>query len=118
MDMTTSYRIQSADRDPNLLLDPAEQISVAWWTESVRRGVSVCRSREDLATYIAQSGIPWDATWVLVELEGYASDDQDEDAQCPGRPELIHPTRIVSVTPIADDFEDEIFAAYDAQYAA
>ena len=44
--------------------------------------------------------------------------DQDEDAQCPGRPELTHPTRIVSVTPIADDFEDEIFAAYDAQYAA
>ena len=110
----TWYRIQSAERNVADLLDPAQQVSLSYCTDTERAGVSVCDTREDLAAYIATSGIPFDGTWVLVEVDGYYSDDEDEDADAIGSPSLVHPTSIVSVEPIADGFEDEIFAAFDA----
>ena len=109
------YRIQTTDYDPAELLEDG-QVSTSWSNDSTRSGKSVCTSREALATYLAQSGIPFGSgSWVLVELEGYGSDDEDEDAHLGAL--LIHPTKIVSVEPIEDSFFDEIDAAAEAIYA-
>lgn len=112
----TYFRIQTADRNPADLLDPANQISYHWNNidseEYTRNGVSVCDSRETLAAYLAKSGIPYgDGDWVIVELDGYYSDDEPYDAA--DGELLIHPTRIVSVNPMDDDFFELIAAAYD-----
>lgn len=114
----TYYRIQSADRDPQLLLDPAYQVSEAWnGNETLtRRGVSVCDSLEALAQYLVTDGegIPYGVgEWVVVELEGTLSEDTPvDDGEI-----LIHPTRIVSVESIDDRLLPLIDAAYDALYA-
>lgn len=111
------YRIQSAARDTADLLVAEHQTSMHYSTGEAQVGVSVCDSREELAEYIAQSGVEWDGSWVLVEVDGYTAEDRDLDADAPGRPRLIHPTEVVSAEPLTDGFEDEIFAAYDALYA-
>jgi hypothetical protein len=113
----TYFRIQTADRDVTNLLDPEFQVSCHWNNiESYDRvGVSVCESREALAAYLADCGIPYgDGEWVIVELRGDISDDP-YDAQCGET--LIHPTEIVSVTEMDDAFFDLIGAAYDADEA-
>lgn len=109
----TYYRVQTADRDPADLLDPEYQVSSHWNNiESYDRvGVSVCESLEDLAYYLAQSGIPYgNGQWVIVELDGYLSDDDPYDAE--DGEILIHPTVIVSVEDMDDEFFDLIGAAY------
>lgn len=116
--MTSYFRIQTADRDPALLLDPANQVSSHWnnidSAEYTRAGVSVCESREDLAAYLAHSGIPYgDGEWVIVELTGEPSTDTPYDAE--HGEALIHPTAIVSVTPMDDAFFDLIAAALDGE---
>ena len=114
----TYFRIQTADRDVNDLLNPEFQISENWNNiESyTRSGVSVCDSLENLAAYLAQSGIPFGAgEWVIVELDGDISDDTPCDAEYGEL--LIHPTEIVSVRPLDDDMFDLIGAAYDAANA-
>lgn len=121
----TYYRVQSGDRDTNDLLDPAYQISQAWGHEHLddrrtdRAGVSVCDSREALAAYLAGpgQGIPFGSGgWVLVELRGVRSDDQPLDAE--HGEYLIHPTEIVTVAQIDDEFLELIGAAYDAAESA
>ncbi|MFI2667565.1 hypothetical protein [Micromonospora carbonacea] len=113
--MTATYfRIQTADRNPSELLNPEHQTSGNWHDiESLARiGVSVCDSRESLAAYLAQSGIPYGSgEWVIVELRGDLSDDDPCDAEYGEL--LIHPTEIVSVSPMGDEFLDLIGAAYD-----
>lgn len=65
--------------------------------EPARRGVSVCRSLHELASYM-------DQTWgdvrdtVVIELTGEVSGDEDFDAKAGCM--LVLPTRIISVTPI------------------
>lgn len=112
--MSTYYRIQTTDR-PNIL-DPQYQTSSSWNDlgddDRIRTGVSVCDSREELAEYLAQTGIQWDGSWELLEVEGHDSGDTDEDAR------LIIPTAITSREVVGDGFDEEIFAAYDALYAA
>lgn len=108
----TYYRIQAADRDVTALLDTEQQVSISYVDDTVRAGVSVCDSVEELATYLAQSGMPWDETYVLVEVEATWSVDTDEDAHLGAR--LVHPTTIVSVAPLTDDFHDLVGAAFDA----
>jgi hypothetical protein len=115
--MTTSYyRVQSPDRNAADLLDATFQTSDAWHRDDLtRNGVSVCDSRETLAAYLAfaGSGIPYGSPgWVLVELDGTPSADQPLDAEYGEL--LVHPTRIISVAPIDDEFFDLIGAAYDA----
>lgn len=115
--MTSYFRTQAADRDPAQLLDPANQVSYHWnnidSAEYTRTGVSVCASREDLAAYLAHSGIPYGAgEWVIVELNGNTSDDTPYDAASGEL--LIHPSKIVSVSPMDDAFFALIDAAYDA----
>ena len=116
--MATYFRIQTADR-PNIL-DADNQTSTSWNDcgddDRIRHGVSVCDDREELAEYLAQTGIPFDGSWELLEVEGHASGDQDEDAHLGAR--LIIPTAIVSRELLSDGFGEEIFAAYDALYAA
>ncbi len=117
MTQGTYFRIQTADRDVNDLLIPANQVSYHWnnieSAEYTRTGVSVCESREALAAYLAKSGIPYgDGDWVIVELTGDLSDDDPYDAEYGEI--LIHPTEIVSVTEMDDEFFDLIGAAYDA----
>lgn len=114
----TYYRVQSADRDPADLLDPNNHISYHWNNLDIpqytRRGVSVCETREDLASYLAGSGIPiGDGDWVVVGVDGDESDDTPYDAEY--GEVLIHPTEIVSVEPLDDDWYEMIGAAYDAQ---
>jgi len=115
--MTTSYyRIQPTTYAAEDLLVAENQISVSWRNgEDTRNGVSVCCSREELAAYLAQVGIPFEWTWNLVEVEGYPADEDDEDHALGAR--LIIPTRIVSVESMTNGFADEIIAAYDAAQA-
>lgn len=114
----TYFRIQPTDR-PNIL-DPENQVSYSWNAlgddDRARQGVSVCDSREELAEYLAQVGIPFDEDWELLEVEGHFSDDEDEDAHlgC----SLIHPTKIVSRETIGESFIGEIMDAYDELHAA
>jgi hypothetical protein len=116
--MTTYYRVQSADRDVALLLDPAEQVSRAWHRDDLDQdGVSVCESPEALAHYLATAGrgIPFGAgSWVVVELTGEITFGTALDAD--DGEILIHPTSIVSVQPL-DVLDDLIAAAYDTVYA-
>lgn len=100
---TSYYRIQDNNRPVEQLLDPEFQMSISYSTDTVRRGVSVCRSLEDLAAYLVASGVPFDRYSVVVEVEGDWSVDEDEDAHLGA--ELIHPTKIVSVAPMTDELE-------------
>lgn len=115
LDEPTYFRVQSGDRDPVDLLDPADQVSHAWGHEHLedrktdRTGVSATRSREELAQYLATygEGIPYGLPgWQVVEMRGYISDDQPLDAE--GGEVLIHPTEIVSAKPIDNEFFDLI----------
>ncbi len=117
----TFFRIQTADRDVNELLDPGYQFSHAYngAQRNTRPGVSVCASLEDLAEYLV-SGLAGalqvrNGDWVIVEVEG------SESGASPVDPEyelLVRPTRIVSVTPAGDDFyalmdaAEEMLAGY------
>lgn len=81
--------------------------------ELIRHGISVCDTIEELAEYIAQSGVEIDPhNAVIVEVAGrWYSDDEPCDADAGER--LILPEQIVSVTD-ADEagfFEliDEVF---------
>lgn len=115
--MTTSYyRIQTADRDVNELLDPTEQQSRAWQNEDiVQDGVSVCDSLESLADYLGAGpgqGIPFGAgEWVIVELAGTLMFTDGHDADYGEL--LVRPTEIVSVHPMDDEFFEMIGAAFD-----
>ena len=106
------YRIQQANHPIEWLLDPEYQFSTSWNAgEDVRVGVSVCDSIEELASYLAQVGIPFTDDCLLVELDGTWSDDDDEDAHLGAR--LIIPTRIVSTELAGERLIDMIMAAYD-----
>ncbi|GAA2644483.1 hypothetical protein GCM10010399_92980 [Dactylosporangium fulvum] len=116
----TYFRVQSGDRPASDLLDAEQQISRAWGKDHLedrgtdRVGVSVCATREELAQYLATygAGIPYGMPgWVLVELRGDISDDQPLDSE--GGELLVHPTEIMSVAAIDDEFFDLIGAAYD-----
>lgn len=110
----TWFRIQPQDR-PNIL-DPQYQTSSSWNDlgddDRIRRGVSVCGSREELAEYLAQVGIPFEDDWELLEVAGTPSGDEDEDAHlgC----SLIIPTEIISREIIGEAFIEEILDAYEA----
>lgn len=115
---TSYYRIQSADRTATDLLDNANWTSYNYGTsgdEDARYGVSTCGSLEELAGYLAQSGVEFTTDSVIVELEGDLADDDDHDADKGAI--LIWPTAIVSVTPASDEFFDMINAAYDRIYS-
>lgn len=109
----TYYRVQDSDRDVNLLLDPDHQVSVSYNTDEPTPGVSVCDSPEELATYLAQTGIPFDPSWVVVAVEGDQAEHRDEDHALGAR--LIYPDRIVAVECIVESgMLDMIAAEYDA----
>lgn len=105
------YRVQSADRDTADLLDPEQQWSESYCTDRVRHGVSVCGDLDTLADYLAETGIPFDETWVLVELDGCLSDEQDEDHHLGCR--LVLPDEIIKVSAIAPVL-DRIYEILDA----
>ena len=106
------YRIQANTFPVTDILEPENQLSISWTnTEDVRHGISACQSREELATYISQTGITWSDSWVLVEFDGYYADEEDEDAAMGAV--LTIPTEILSVESIEDSFIDEILAAYE-----
>lgn len=105
------FRVQSFTRRVEDLLDPEHQLSHSFCTDTVRSGVSVMGSLEDLAGYIAITGIPFTPEWVLVELDGDRSTEEDEDAEHGAI--LIHPTEIISVSELDDEFFDLLDAAFD-----
>lgn len=121
------YRIQSAGRDAQALLDPTSWESRCYgggtWiddpetgesVEDVRRGISSCASVEDLAAYIAGSAIEWGIDPVLLEMEADIADDDDHDADRGAV--LVWPTRIATVTDLDDtDFYDRINAILDGE---
>lgn len=114
MGMTTTasyFRVQTADRDVNELLDPGYQYSSTYNRSTTLRGVSTCPSIDDLAEYLASGQATaiqprTGGTWVIVELTGELSLDGAIDAG----EVLIIPTAIVSVRPVDDDFMDLIAA--------
>ena len=94
-----AYRIQSADRPIEALLDPEQQYSFPMDEddEMVRHGVSGCLTLPDLAAYIACYAIEASAP-ALVRIAGPASEDtpcDEEDGEV-----LVLPT---SAEVIADD---------------
>lgn len=102
------YRIQTADRDPQDLI--TTPVTCSWDnTHTAQDGVSACGSVEELAEYLATTGIPFgEGEWVLVELDG------DRNGQGHDGEDLIIPTEILSVQPLTDDFYDMVGAAFDA----
>ena len=80
--MTTAYRIQSASRDVNDLLDPEQQFSFPMDGDDalVRHGVSGCLTLADLAAYVACYAV-LTASPVLVRIEGPLSDDVPYDEE-------------------------------------
>lgn len=74
--VTTAYRIQSADRDLADLLDPEQQQTFPMDEddEQVRHGVSGCETLADLAAYIACYPVEAPCP-VLVRITGPLSDD-------------------------------------------
>ena len=110
----TYYRAQTADRDPVDLIG-TDNISFSWYGPQSydREGVSVCASRDALAYYLANSALPIGiGEWVIVELEGDRIWDADPmDAELGEL--LVHPTAVVSVTPMDDEFFDLIGAVLD-----
>ena len=107
------YRIQSPSYAPEALLLPENQTSLSYSTDTIRNGVSVCRSIEELAAYFCQAGVPMDPhTSILVELDGDYSEDEGEDAELGEY--LVYPTHIISAGPIPDEFFEAVDAFYDA----
>ena len=113
--MTTAFRIQSASRDVSELLDPAQQVSVSYTTDTERAGVSGRESLESLAAHLVRAGVPFDVHSAVVTMRGPLSQDTPEDADLGEI--LIYPTEIVSVEPMTDRLADLIDAAADALYA-
>lgn len=124
----TYFRIQPADRPLADLLDEATWESREWYgekyvdccgdtdctdcdgtgeREDVRHGVSTCATLDDLVSYFRQVGGNLDDT-VLVELDATRADDPDHDHAIGAV--LVHPHRIVSVTPTPDHVIDAILA--------
>lgn len=114
------YRIQNADRDWNDLLKPENwQSSMygggAWKTdpetgedvEDVRNGVSAMESIDQLAEYLAHSGVEFDPNnSVIVEMGGDVAEDEDHDADKGAV--LIEPNKILQVQRTPDSFFDLI----------
>jgi len=108
-------RIQNASRNAADLLVAENQFSHNYGSDSIKAGVSVMDDIEALAEYIAQTGIeidPHDS--VIVELRGYRSDDDADDAHLGEK--LIHPTEILSVEPASDEFFAMVNEAMDRIY--
>lgn len=108
MSYTTGYRVQAADRNAQELLDPDMCFTIDWNNGSEQEGISVCYSLDDLAEYLATKGecIPVEAdTWVIVKLSGDELDETGHDDEMLLRPDEIH-----SVTPVTQDWIDEIDA--------
>lgn len=77
-----------------------------------RYGVSVCDSIEELAAYAATASMDlWGAPMSIVELDGYPSGDDAEDAA--HGESLICPTRVVSIADVDDEFLTTVFAHLD-----
>lgn len=118
--MNTGIRIQNADRDVNELVDPETQYSRNYShnDDATRCGISVMDTIEELAEYIAQSGIEIDPhNAVIVEVAGrWYSGDEPCDAHLGER--LLLAEEIVSVTD-ADEagFFELIDEAFDRLYA-
>lgn len=113
----TYFRIQTADRDVNELLDPTEQQTRAWQNEDlVQDGVSVCEDLDALAHYLGAGpgqGIPFGSgEWVIVELAGERMFERGHDAEYGEI--LVRPEEIVSVSPMSDEFFEMIGAAFEA----
>lgn len=111
----TFFRIQTASYAPEDLLIADNQHSSSWGgPESYDRdGVSACRSREELAAYLAHSGIPFGiGEWIVVEMEADVIDGADPiDAEF--GEVLVTPTAIVSVGQLDDGMLDMIDAEFD-----
>lgn len=108
MSYTTGYRVQSADRDVQELLDPEMQFTISWNNGDEQEGISVCYSLGELQEYLATQGecIPVEAgSWVIVKLSGDELDATGHDEEM-----LICPDEIHSVTPVTQEWIDEIDA--------
>lgn len=113
---TTWFRVQSADRDVQELLDPEMCFTIAWNTGDEQYGISVCYSANELMEYLATKGecIPiGDGDWVIVELTGTEVDTTGHDDET-----LIEPDSIVSVTPLSEEFLMAVYDMNDAAHAA
>lgn len=106
--MSTYYRIQKGGQaGVDQLLDPEN-----WWSMQmdgqtmVEGGVSAMDSIEELAEYIANSGIEFGDDPYLVEMEAIEADDDDDDANlgvC-----LVQPQEIITAAPVPDSFHELI----------
>lgn len=112
----TAYRIQSASRDLDDILDPEQQYSfpMSQAEELIRHGVSGCPTLADLAAYIATHAIEAPAP-VLVRIAGPLSGDtpcDEEDGEV-----LLLPTSAEVVEDDTDFFDlvGELVDMHDEQ---
>lgn len=106
------FRVNPPEFTTDDMMIAENQISINHSNEDdIRAGLSACTSREDLANYLANSGIEFRDEWTLVEFEGEYADEDDADAEygCV----LVHPTRIVATERLDEGFVYEIFEACD-----
>lgn len=108
-----AYRIQQGHHPLGLLLDPATQLSTSYCNdESVRSGVSACRTIEDLADYLAHGTIALDDSCLIVATRSHWADEDDALGAI-----LVIPTAIVSADLVDDNFHTLVNAACDRIYA-
>lgn len=97
-DMMSYYRIQdSYYGTDDLLSGDYESTSMNYM--DIRHGVSCCDSLEQLAAYIATSGVEIGDDPIIIELDGYPSEEEPLE---PGRESLIEPTAILSISSPAE----------------
>lgn len=110
------FRIQDADRDWNDLLKPENWQSSMYgggsWmidpetgeeVEDIRNGISAMESIDELAEYLANSGVEFDPNnSVIVEFGGDYADDEDHDAAQGAV--LTWPDKILKVQRTPDSF--------------
>lgn len=111
------FRIQADAETGNLLDADRTSQHAAWGDDDERAGTSVCYDIEDLAKYFASTGLEWDPSYYIVEVDGYDSDDEPMDAELGEM--LIHVTDVLGFHPIeGSTLGDEFMAAVDEQLAA
>jgi hypothetical protein len=93
--------VSADDFSDDMTTEPCAACDGEGQVEDVRRGVSCCRSIDDLRSYFADRGADLTGDQ-LITLDGELSDDDDYDAD--DGAVLVLPSRIVSVVAAPTDW--------------
>lgn len=106
------FRVNPPEFTIEDMMQVENQISINHDDEDdIRRGLSACESREELASYLAQSGIEFRDDWTLVEFEGTYAEEDDVDADRGAV--LAYAERVIATEVIGEVFVYEILDAHE-----